>query len=111
MTGALAPTGTRPASLSAEWVSAYLVMWWLLALGGAGLLVASLFQPIAHPAILALRFLKGVVVISVCGILLRRRRNDPVAALLSLAFLSWTITSSFDFASTNVLPMLLDRVR
>lgn len=113
MTGALAPSvpKTRLAQLSGRWVSAYLVIWSLLALAGAGSLGASLFQPIAHPAILILRLLKGAVVISVCGILLRRRRDDPVAALLSLAFLTWTITSSFDFASTNVLPMLLDRVR
>lgn len=113
MTGALAPTvpETRLALLSGRWVSAYRLIWCLLALGGAGLLGASLFQPMAPPAILALRLLKGAAVISVCGILLRRRRDDPVAALLSLAFLTWTITSSFDFASTNVLPMLLDRVR
>ena len=113
MIGALAPTvpNTRLAQLSERWVSAYRVIWCLLALGGAGLLGASLFHPIVHPAILVLRLLKGAVVISVCGILLRRRRDDPVAALLSLAFLTWTITSSFDFASTNVLPMLLDRVR
>src|SRR3954452_17362120 len=104
MTAATAPivSKTRLASLSARWVPAYMVVWWLLALGGAGLLVASLFQPIASPAILALRLLKGTVVISVCGILLRRRGNDPVAALLSLAFLTWTITSSFDFGSTNL---------
>jgi len=75
------------------------------------LLGVSLIQPITHPAILVLRLLKGAVVITVCGILLRRRRGDPVAAMLSLAFLTWTITSSFDFASTNLLPMLLDRVR
>jgi hypothetical protein len=113
MTEALAPSvpKTRLAQLRGRWVSAYLAIWCLLAVAGAGLLGASLFQPISHPAILALRLLKGAVVISVCGILLRRRRDDPVAALLSLAFLTWTITSSFDFASTNVLPMLLDRVR
>src|SRR6476661_4325337 len=113
MTEARAPaeSKTRLASLSTRWVLAYHVIWWLLALGAAGLLGASLIQPITHPAILLLRLLKSAVVISVCGILLRRRRDNPVAALLSLALLTWTITSSFDFASTNLLPMLLDRVR
>jgi hypothetical protein len=102
---------TRLVQLSARWVSAYQALWCLLALCGVGLFGASLFYPIVHPAILVLRLVKGTVVISVCGILLRRRRDDPVAALLSLAFLTWTITSSFDFASASLLPMLLDRVR
>ena len=57
MTGALAPTvpKTRLAQFSERWVSAYRVIWCLLALGSIGLLGTSLFQPIAHPAILALR--------------------------------------------------------
>ena len=40
-----------------------------------------------------------------------RRGRDPVAALLALAFLTWAITSSFDFATTAMLPRLLDRFR
>jgi hypothetical protein len=113
MNEAFAPAlpNTRLAQLSAGWVSAYRVVWWLLALSGVALLCASLFQPQVHPAIVALRLVKGSIVIPVCWILLRRRRDDPVAALLSLAFLTWTITSSFDFASANLLPMLLDRAR
>ena len=61
--------------------------------------------------ILVLRLIKAAVLVSVSAILLRRRAKDPVAALLALAFLTWTITSSFDFASSNALPLLLDRVR
>ena len=102
---------TRLPRLGARWVSVYRTAWFMLALGAIGLLAASVLHPIAHPAILTLRLVKGAVLISVSAILLRRRGTDPVAALLSLAFLTWTITSSFDFASADVLPMLLDRVR
>ena len=102
---------THLPQLGARWVSAYRGTWCAFALAAVGLLAASLVHPAAHPAILALRLFKGAVLISVSAILLRRRGTDPVAALLSLAFLSWTITSSFDFASADLLPMLLDRVR
>ena len=102
---------TRLPQLGGRWVSAYRAGWCLLALGATGLLAASLLHPTAHPAILALRLLKAAVLISVSAILLHRRARDPVAALLSLAFLSWTITSSFDFASADLLPLLFDRVR
>jgi hypothetical protein len=114
MSTAAAPTTvpqTRLPQLSGGWVSAYSAVWCLLALAATGLLAASVIHPSVHPAILTLRMLKGAILICVSGILLRRRRNDPVAALLSLAFLTWTITSSFDFASANALPMLLDRLR
>src|SRR6185369_4882504 len=65
-----------------------------------------------EPAILGLRLAKAVVIFAVATILFRRRQQDPVAALLSLAFLLWTITSSADFAAANaILPQLLDRSR
>ncbi len=102
---------THVPRLGGRWVSAYRALWCLLALVSVGVLASSLLHPMAHPAIVALRTAKGVTVIAVCWILLRRRRDDPVAALLSLAFLSWTITSSVDFASADALPLLLDRVR
>jgi hypothetical protein len=64
-----------------------------------------------QPVILALRLVKSVVIFSVVIILFRKRQRDPVAALLSLAFLCWTITSSFDFSSREVIPLALDRIR
>jgi len=86
---------------------------WLTILSAAilvhGLLLATTTM---EPAILGLRLLKALVIFAVATILFRRRQRDPVAALLSLAFLLWTITSSFDFAAANaVLPQLLDRSR
>jgi hypothetical protein len=103
---------TRPAPLRARWVSAYRVAWAVLAIAALALLAQPLLHPTATPLpILVLRLVKAAVLISVSAILLRRRANDPVAALLALAFLTWTITSSFDFASSNALPLLLDRVR
>jgi hypothetical protein len=62
-------------------------------------------------AIFAIRLVKGLVVLAVSAILLRRRHRDRVAALLSLAFLTWAITSSFDFAAADMVPQLLDRAR
>ena len=91
-------------------IFAYRAAWFLLAAAAVIVLGVSVGQPI-HPAVLVLRLIKAAVVVAVCAILLRRRATDPVAALLSLAFLTWTITSSFDFATTDLLPQLLDRVR
>jgi hypothetical protein len=103
---------TRLAPLRARWVPAYRVAWAVLAVAAVALLAQPLLHPTATPlAILVLRLIKAAVLISVSAILLRRRAKDPVAALLALAFLTWTITSSFDFASSNALPLLLDRVR
>jgi hypothetical protein len=103
---------TRPAPLRARWVPAYRVAWAVLAVAAVALLAQPLLHPTATPfPILVLRLVKAAVLIAVSAILLRRRAKDPVAALLALAFLTWTITSSFDFASSNALPLLLDRVR
>jgi hypothetical protein len=55
--------------------------------------------------------LKTLSLVSVCAILLRRRANDSVAAVLSLALLVWAITSSVDFASGGVLTVIGDRIR
>ncbi|HKT14554.1 MAG TPA: hypothetical protein VJR87_04025, partial [Allosphingosinicella sp.] len=101
----------RLPALSGRWVSVYRLIWAILALVAAGLMVASVISGDVHPAILVLRGLKFVVVVTVCSILLRRRASDPVAALLCLAFLTWAITSSFDFAAVNPAPALLDRIR
>ena len=113
MTAAVAETTAeaRLPALTGGWVSAYRLLCALLALAALGLMAAAFATQETHSAILALRGLKLVVVISVCAILLKRRASDPVAALLCLSFLTWAITSSFDFASTNIAPLLLDRVR
>jgi len=83
------------------------------ALGIGALLASSLtpFQPGAIPSVVALRLAKSVVLVCVATILLYRRQRDPVAALLALAFLTWTITSSFDFGTNAEFARLLDRCR
>ena len=65
------------------------------------------------PLVLGLRLTKGAVLLAVSWILLRRRKDDPVAALLSLALLLWTITSSFDLATGNLpaIVIMADRLR
>ena len=104
-------TTTRLPQLSGRWVLLYQLLWGVLAATAILVMAAGVFDPNSNPAVLVLRLLKGGVLITVCAILLRRRKTDPVAALLSLAFLTWTITSSFDFASSELLPMLADRLR
>ena len=89
----------------------YRMVWLALAIGA---LLASGFFPFqstAYPAVIALRLVKSAVLISVAAILLYRRQRDPVAALLALAFLAWTITSSFDFGMDAEFVQLLDRCR
>ena len=63
------------------------------------------------PLVLGLRLVKSAILIAVASVLFWRRQRDPVAAILALAFLCWTITSSVDFTSGSVLPMVLDRLR
>jgi hypothetical protein len=112
MTAALAQTlGTGLPQLSGRLVLAYRIAWFLLAIAAAAVVAQSLHAASTHPTVLALRLVKAAIMLSVCTILLRRRASDPVAALLSLALLTWTVSSSFDFASRELLPQLLDRVR
>jgi hypothetical protein len=87
------------------------LIWCVLAV--AALAVSAMFfsRPIMAPAILAIRSAKGIVLLMVSAILLRRRHRDPVAALLSVAFLTWAVTSSFDFAATDKSPQIADRAR
>jgi hypothetical protein len=61
--------------------------------------------------VVALRLAKSAVLICVATILMYRRQRDPVAALLALAFLTWTVTSSFDFGTNAEFVRLLDRCR
>jgi hypothetical protein len=108
---ALADPNTHLPQLSGRWVSAYRTLWGSLAFVAAILTAIGLYMGLANPAVEALRVLKTVVLVSVCAILFRRRATDPVAALLSLAFLMWAITSSMDFASAGILTAIGDRVR
>ena len=112
MNPAAAPAiGSGLPPLSGRLVFAYRCAWFALAFAAAWIIGASLQDADAHPAVLGLRLGKAAILISVCAILLRRRANDPVAALLSLAFMTWAVSSSFDFTSNALLPQLLDRVR
>jgi len=113
MTAAAMPENaqTRLPQLSGRWVFAYRILWTGVALVAVSTMAAGLYLGSASPPVQALRLLKTLVLVSVCAILLRRRARDPVAALLSFAFLTWSITSSFDFASTALVPALLDRIR
>jgi hypothetical protein len=91
----------------------YRLAWALLAAGAVATLASLALSPTTDWPILALRLGKGAVLLAVSWILLRRRTDDGVAALLSLAFVLWTVTSSFDLATGN-LPMavvLADRLR
>lgn len=98
--------------LGGRLVVAYGIAWWALfalAVVAGGY---SLFEPNSHPLILILRLTKSVVLITVSAILFRRRRTDPVAAMLGLSFLLWTASSSVDFAGAGLAwPILLDRCR
>ena len=112
MTPALAKTlGTSLPPMGRRLVLAYRVAWVGLALAALIFLAQSLQEASPHPAVLALRMAKAAVLLAVCATLLRRRANDAVAALLSLAFLLWAVSSSFDFTSSELLPQLLDRLR
>jgi hypothetical protein len=91
------------------WV--YRALWFALAISALAIFGLSFVHSITHPTIFAIRLVKGVAVIAVSAILLCRRHRDAVAGLLSLAFLMWAITSTFDFAATDIVPQLLDRVR
>ena len=90
----------------------YRAVWLTLASAAAGILLLSILHPVAGALIVGLRLLKAAIVMTVATILFGRRQRDPVAALLSLALLLWTITSSFDFtASMTGIPTVLDRLR
>jgi len=77
-----------------------------------GAVALSWIDALAAPEFLALRLAKSAVLIAVSIILFRRRSRDPIAAMLALAFLLWTISSSsIEVAAFPALPVLLDRLR
>ena len=89
----------------------YRIAWCALAIGALLATSATLLQPGSISAVVALRLAKSAVLICVATILMYRRQRDPVAALLALAFLTWTVTSSFDFGTNAEFVRLLDRCR
>lgn len=89
----------------------YRISWWLLLALALVAVALSCLDPAAKPAILALRLAKSAVLVAVSTILFRRRSRDPVAAMLALAFLLWTGSSSTDISSATLLSSILDRCR
>lgn len=106
------PAGTTSLPpLGGRLLPAYRIIWWLILAAALAAVAFSWVSPEATLAILALRLTKSAVLIAVSALLFRRRQRDPVAAMLSLAFLLWTISSSIDFASATGWPALIDRFR
>jgi hypothetical protein len=94
-------------------LAVYRFAWPVLAAAAVAVPLLALVSPGGQPGIDALRSVKAAVLIAVSAILYRRRRQDAVAAMLSIAFLLWTISSSFDFAASSGSAWLavLDRIR
>jgi len=106
------PTGTTSLPpLGGRLFAAYRLAWWPLLFASLAAVAWSWIEPATSPEILVLRLAKSAVLVAVATILFRRRGRDPVAAMLSLAFLLWTISSSFDFAAALVWPAVVDRCR
>lgn len=97
--------------LSGRLLWAYRALWVLLAAVTVAALASTILDGAMQPLVLCLRLVKSAILIAVASALFWKRPRDPVAAILALAFLCWTITSSVDFTSAEVWPMLLDRVR
>jgi hypothetical protein len=91
------PAATRSLPpLSGRLLHVYRLLWWALTLGALATLASLALSPVMDPLVVGLRLTKGAVLVTVSALLFRRRQQDAVAALLSLAFLIWTVTSSFD---------------
>ena len=106
------PAGTTSLPpLGGRLFAAYRLSWWPLLAAAVAAVAWSWIQPSTPSEILALRLVKAMVLVAVSAILFRRRSRDPVAAMLAMAFLLWTISSSIDFVSAGVWPALVDRCR
>lgn len=106
------PAGTTSLPpLGGRLFAAYRLAWWLLLALALAAVALSWADPSARLEVLGLRLVKSLVLLAVAAILFRRRRRDSVAAMLSLAFLLWTASSSIDFSSGSVVAALLDRLR
>lgn len=98
-------------AFSGRLLFAYRIAWVLSAAFTMAALAFALPGGTMDPLVLGLRLVKSAILIAVASVLFWRRQRDPVAAILALAFLCWTVTSSVDFTSGDVLPMVLDRLR
>src|SRR5438128_545197 len=78
---------------------AYRAIWVFLTAATVALLASTLLDGAMQPLVLSIRLLKSAILIAVASVLFWKRPRDPVAAVLALAFLCWTITSSVDFTS------------
>lgn len=106
------PAGTTSLPpLGGRLFAAYRLTWWLLLSAASAAVAWSWIEPTASPEILVLRLAKSAVLVAVATILFRRRSRDPVAAMLSLAFLLWTTSSSIDVAAASTWAALVDRCR
>ena len=94
-------------------LTAYRVGWPILAAAAVAMPLLALVHSGSPLPIEALRLVKSIILIVVSAILFRRRQRDGVAAMLSIAFLLWTISSSVDFAGQSAAswPAVLDRFR
>lgn len=109
----LLPTGTSGLPpLGGGLFAAFRAIWWALLIAALAAVAWSWTDAATPPIILALKLAKSAVLVAVAAILFRRRPRDPVAALLGLSFLLWTISSSVDFVQAGAIwPTLLDRLR
>lgn len=89
----------------------YRLGWWSMLVAALAAVAWSWVEPTTSPEILVLRLAKSAVLVAVATILFRRRGRDPVAAMLSLAFLLWTISSSIDVADAPIWAAVVDRCR
>jgi hypothetical protein len=84
---------------------------WLAALAGAAAVQAmAAWHAQQGVAVTTLGLAQGAVLVAVAALLFRRRPSDPVAAMLSLAFLLWAITGAAD-GDDGPLTEALDRLR
>ena len=109
--GAIAAIQRGIPQLRGRLLLAYRALWALLAAATVAVLVSTLFDGAMQPLVLVIRLVKSAILIAVASVLFWKRPRDPVAAILALAFLCWTITSSVDFTSTQLWPMILERLR
>lgn len=96
-------------TLSGRWLLAYRLLWaaMLLAAIAAGL-VAQI------EAVAPTKLLHAIVLIAVAAMLRRRRPTDPLAAMLSFAFLLWAATtyaSASAMMGGGIVVATLDRLR
>ena len=97
--------------LGGRFFAAYRLTWWFLLFAALSAVAWSWIESTTSPEILALRLAKSAVLVAVATILFRRRSRDPVAAMLSLAFLLWTLSSSIDVVAASMWAALVDRCR